>query len=328
MKVLFHSIGRKRKIERAGENQKWEWKTDYQLDSLYHGLVSILGEDLIDSVEFDHMYEENLDLLHGDNLRAYGNPRRFSLYGKIKKRNVDRTDILQKARNGYFDFIFLGLHHADEVYEEEIKEVEEFSGCKNLAFIHGGDYLTHNNAIDKHGPIFKRELEQSSDSIYPISFSIPSELVVDSIDLDKEKPFGSVIPSFMQQATFWETYTFKTEESYLNDYKKSLFGLTCKKGGWDCLRHYEILSTGCVPLFVDIKYCPKDTLTTLPKDMLLEAFRLIDYNEESSNLSMPRNFNRDYYEMIANSLLEYTKKNLTTEKSAKYLLDTTKQIFS
>ena len=43
---------------------------------------------------------------------------------------------------------------------------------------------------------------------------------------------------------------------------------------------------------------------------------------------MPRNFNRDYYEMIANSLLEYTKKKLTTEASAGYLLDTTKQIFS
>jgi len=328
MKVLFHSIGRKRKIERAGKNQKWEWKTDYQLDSLYHGLVSILGDDLIDSVEFDHMYEENLDLLHGDNLRAYGNPRRFSLYGKINKRNVDRTDILQKARSGYFDFIFLGLHHADEVYEEEVKEIEEFTGCKNLVFIHGGDYLEHNNAIDKHGPIFKRELEQSSDSIYPISFSIPSELIVDSIETDKEKVFASVIPSFMNQAAFWDTYTFKTEESYLNDYKKSLFGLTCKKGGWDCLRHYEILSTGCVPLFVDIEDCPKDTLTTLPKDMLLDALKLISYNRSSLELSIPSDFNKDLYQEIASSLLDYTKKNLTTEASAKYLLDTTKQIFS
>ena len=328
MKVLFHSIGRKRKIERAGKNQKWEWRTDYQLDSLYHGLVSVLGDDLIDSLEFDHMYEENLDLLHGDNLRAYGNPRRFCLYGKINKRNIDRTDILQKARNGYFDFIFLGLHHADEVYAEEVKEIEEFSGCKNLAFIHGGDYLKHNNIIDEHGPIFKRELEQASDSIYPISFSIPSELVVDSIELVKERPFASVIPSFMGQETFWKTYVFKTEESYLNDYNKSLFGLTCKKGGWDCLRHYEILSTGCVPLFFDIESCPKDTLTTLPKDMLLEAFKLLDYNETSTELSMPKNFDINRYEKLANSLLEYTKKKLTTEASAKYLLDTTKQIFS
>ena len=206
--------------------------------------------------------------------------------------------------------------------------MEEFTGCKNLAFIHGGDYLKHNNAIDKHGPIFKRELEQSSDSIYPISFSIPSELIVDSIEIKKEKAFGSVIPSFMGQETFWKTYVFKTEESYLNDYKKSLFGLTCKKGGWDCLRHYEILSTGCVPLFLDIESCPKDTLTTLPKDMLLEAFKLLDYNEISTELSMPKNFDINRYEKLANSLLEYTKKKLTTESSAKYLLDTTKQIFS
>ena len=62
--------------------------------------------------------------------------------------------------------------------------------------------------------------------------------------------------------------------------------------------------------------------------MLLEAFKLLDYNETSTELSMPKNFDINRYEKLANSLLEYTKKKLTTEASAKYLLDTTKQIFS
>ena len=85
MKVLFHSIGKKRKIARANDGYKWEWKADYQLDSLFHGLVSVLGDDLIDTPEFDHMYKENLHLLHADN------PNRFSLFGKIDNREVDRS---------------------------------------------------------------------------------------------------------------------------------------------------------------------------------------------------------------------------------------------
>lgn len=41
------------------------------------------------------------------------------------------------------------------------------------------------------------------------------------------------------------TYIFENEEEYYNDYKKSLFAITRKKGGWDCMRHYEILACGC-----------------------------------------------------------------------------------
>jgi hypothetical protein len=30
-----------------------------------------------------------------------------------------------------------------------------------------------------------------------------------------------------------------------------------KKGGWDCLRHYEIIGNGCMPYFENIEKCPK-----------------------------------------------------------------------
>ena len=47
-------------------------------------------------------------------------------------------------------------------------------------------------------------------------------------------------------------------------YQNSLFSLTYRKTGWDCLRHYEILASGSIPLFLDLEKCPEDT-TTLPK---------------------------------------------------------------
>ena len=37
----------------------------------------------------------------------------------------------------------------------------------------------------------------------------------------------------------------------------SWFGLTCKKGGWDCLRHYEIIAAGALLLFKDYNLKPK-----------------------------------------------------------------------
>lgn len=39
------------------------------------------------------------------------------------------------------------------------------------------------------------------------------------------------------------------EAAYHKMYQNSLFALTKKKGGWDCLRHYEILANGCIPIF-------------------------------------------------------------------------------
>ena len=37
----------------------------------------------------------------------------------------------------------------------------------------------------------------------------------------------------------------------------SWFGLTCRKGGWDSLRHYEILASGACLLFRDYDQKPK-----------------------------------------------------------------------
>ena len=40
------------------------------------------------------------------------------------------------------------------------------------------------------------------------------------------------------------------ESDYYKDYQRSYFAITCKKGGWDCLRHYEILANAVSPTFL------------------------------------------------------------------------------
>jgi serine/threonine protein kinase len=40
------------------------------------------------------------------------------------------------------------------------------------------------------------------------------------------------------------------------------------------MRHYEILGNNCIPYFVGLEDCPKNTLANLPKELLLEAREL------------------------------------------------------
>ena len=73
------------------------------------------------------------------------------------------------------------------------------------------------------------------------------------------------------------TYIYDNEKRIMRCIK-SIFALTYKKAGWDCLRHYEILMNGCIPLFLDIESCPKNIITTLPK------VKLIDLLKEFNNI--------------------------------------------
>ncbi len=112
----------------------------------------------------------------------------------------------------------------------------------------------------------------------------------------KSQDWGTVIPGKM------ETYVFRDEKSYYEDYQKSYFAVTHKKGGWDCMRHYEILANGCVPYFHDIVFCPDNTMVDFPKKECREANDIV----HSGILD-------DKYQDLANRLLRATKDKLTTE---------------
>lgn len=146
---------------------------------------------------------------------------------------------------------------------------------------------------------------------HPISFAIPSNKIVQTIPL-KDKDFATLIPGDLS------TYVFNDEADYYRDYQRSYFAFTWKKGGWDCMRHYEILASGCIPYFVDLEHCPAGTMANLPKELILEAMRLpgVSYGEIDHTL-----FDRVRYYEILEQLLAYTREHLTTEALARYVLD-------
>ena len=93
---------------------------------------------------------------------------------------------------------------------------------------------------------------------YPIQFAIPESKIVNKIP-EKSSDFAFLVPGKL------DTYIYNTESDYYRDYQKSYFALTCKKGGWDCLRHYEILANGCIPYFTDLDQCHPKTMLFFPK---------------------------------------------------------------
>jgi len=142
--------------------------------------------------------------------------------------------------------------------------------------------------------------------IYPITFSIPEEKIVDHPS-EKKKLVSSLIPGELG------TYTFTSEPEYYAEYQRSLFAMTTRKAGWDCMRHYEILANGCLPIFPFIENCPENTMKILPKSMIVE-----------SNSLFLRYFHRKMFTSeehgqfmdLISRMLEYTRTHLTTRAVA------------
>lgn len=137
--------------------------------------------------------------------------------------------------------------------------------------------------------------------VYPISFSIPECKIVKEVP-QKTRSIATIIPGDQS------TYIFNTESEYYADYQTSRFGKTVCKGGWDCLRHYEILANGCIPWFPDLAECPLRTMVHFPKEEILKT------NTWDRESPPP-----EYIE-TAQRLLDYTRTHLTTKAMAEYVL--------
>jgi hypothetical protein len=271
---------------------------------VFHGLRELLGENCVDYNHAWLMYTEDMERYwttrvpeHG---KSYGGG--FTLYGTLPNISVDRTDILKKLQTKYFDKIVYGSVHRNL---ELIVEVLQHYDRKDIIFIDGEDQTHLRLDILDKGVYFKRELVYTPTKlIRPLNFAIPEKLIVNSVP-SKSKDWGTIIPGDKS------TYVFDNQQDYYDDYASSYFALTTKKGGWDCLRHYEILMNGCIPYFPDLSGCPEYTMTRFPKSYILDTNKFVDTAE----------FSTDMYGETVNQLLEHTRTHLSTLSLAKYILE-------
>ncbi|MGH9498664.1 MAG: hypothetical protein ACRD3L_05930 [Terriglobales bacterium] len=238
---------------------------DYLCDMLFHGLRSELGDGALDASRLWYMYAD--EFAHGKHDRATLYGRGFSVYGLLgPDTGVDRDDIENKIRSRFFDLVIYGSIHRCADF---IREVMLAYPAEKIAFIDGEDQTAIVPALIGHGFYFKRELASPMEYVWPISFAIPDERI-GTAPRQKVKLQALIDPRDKR------TYIHQTEAGYYGDYSESLFGVTMKKAGWDCLRHYEIMANACVPWFLGLESCPTSSMTTLPKCELLAAKNLLE----------------------------------------------------
>jgi hypothetical protein len=265
---------------------------DYLCDTIMHGLYYILGDELTHTSTYSIMYA---DYMNTNNLYGYG----FTVWGLLPTKFNDNTDIINKIKLKYFDYVIYGSVTRCRDYLDIV--LANYDKSK-IVFIDGEDYQ-HVSFTEVGVPIFKRELLKPTINSYPISFSIPAEKIVNSIPA-KHSKLAAYKPG--------DPYSYSTEEAYYQQYRDAMYGLTHKKAGWDCMRHYEILANGCLPYFPDLADCPRTTMTNFPRAQVLLGNAL--YNSSYVN--------EDRYNALLDNVLAHTRAKLTTTSAAKYVLDT------
>jgi len=238
---------------------------DYLCDMLFHGLRGELGPDVVDAEPLWYMYAHEFGEGRHDRSKLYG--RGFTMYGLLGTDSaVDRTDLERKIHSRYFDLIVYGSIHRCARF---LQDVLATYPAKQILFIDGEDQAAVISHLLGRGIYFKRELASAVPGVMPIEFAIPEEKF-HTTPRPKVKLTAFIDPRDKR------TYIHQTEASYYGDYAESLFGVTMKKAGWDCLRHYEIVANGCVPWFLELEQCPQATMPFLPKYELQLAKRLLE----------------------------------------------------
>lgn len=301
MKVLFYPLI---DLDKIHCNRIY---CDYMVDCLFHGLRSELGADCVDAIKIPIWYNTT------NRSELYGNG--FTIYGLLDDIEVDRTDIPSKIANRYYDQIIVAIHNNRFNHSENAAVIEQFTRYGNkVKIVCGNDSQKLDLKLARLGPYFKRELIDSIPGVYPINFCVPEEKIIDFIP-DKTTLFSEERPNHIGI----DGWKIKSEVEYYEKYRTALFGITYKKGGWDSMRHYEILMNGCIPFFSDIVHCPNNTMTFFPKDIvrsILESHFTI-YNDKLTYIPYE---SAEAVTIAIAELISWTKKFLTTKAIAKYVL--------
>jgi hypothetical protein len=274
-------------------------KPDYLNDMIYHGLINSPGVFVYESSWPGYMLKG-----HPNPNALYG--RGFTLYARMTHHPMvsSPSRIEEKIHDKFYDYIIYG---SIARCADFLPVVQRIYPKNKIVFLDGEDWP----AITRHtllncGFYFKRELVMSMREVKPISFSIPSEHVVQAVP-EKTKMVAGINPSFDK------SYTFDSEQDYYAEYRRSFYGKTKKKAGFDCLRHYEILANGCMPIFEGIAHLPDTVMTRFPKQTVKNVTKLVEANPEVELAN---------YKEVMSELLDYTRENLTTVKEAARLLET------
>jgi hypothetical protein len=274
--------------------------------------------------------------------------RGFTIYGLLPQIN-------RGIQNLDFEYCIIPIHHTNisnyQYIHNHISNIlKKFDG-KKIAVIDGWDrdYINPqilNLCLCNNIKYFKRELFQKIDGVYPITFAFPEEKIPNKTTNIENKihNIAPLIPVNQSiNSEYMKTYIYDTEQSYYQMYQNSYFALTSKKGGWDTLRHYEIIANGCIPIFVDLENCPQYCLWNFPKQICLDVKHIKGLRLNTTNklwvtkktllhcgyvnIDNPghidfTSFDFEFYNKTLDQLKQWLYNIGTTKQLAKYVMDT------
>lgn len=293
---------------------------DYLDECVLIGLKELFGSQVVDVNKKLSLYTDYPDEMK---YRLYG--RGYTLTQNIEPHECDRDDIENKIRNKFYDYVVYAKienchDYFDLVYEHYPKN--------RIALLDGGDWMNIHPSVTYDTMFFKREcfLGMSNvnyskyfNNIKPISFAFPTKRITRS--QNKSKLLSTINP--LDRTTYFDKdnpseYKFKTEKEYYEEYQSSRFAITCQKAGWDCLRHYEIIGNGCIPLFHRVENAPPGTISMLPRRLLLQIRTMWENNQDFLIENYDEYFERLFHHFINNNttikLAEYFMKEMNDAK--------------
>jgi hypothetical protein len=255
---------------------------DYLTDGLLHGLRTLLGQDAIDFPKAEPMYRSMAAHDRGARVRGGG----FTLYGTLDDLPIDRHRVIWRAvHEREFDLIVFGdIWRTFGLWTEMAPQLKDtpcavLDGADRVEpFPYSGLWWRVPSwwtlpRTQRRATYFKREITPWTywfrsyltlppplgraagllRKMRPIAFSIPEEKIVREPPV-KEKEFGAhVVDEEVARAIGGTaSYAFEEESAYYEDLRRSRFGITTKRAGWDALRHYEIAANGAVPCFREL----------------------------------------------------------------------------
>lgn len=317
---------------------------DYLSLNLIHGLRSLLGNDVVDFPKVEHGYRSASQTMRS---RAYG--RGFTAYFRMDDSEVERDNIWFRAEEGEFDLIIFG--DINRTWGMFIENGIPLLGKVPIAIVDGAD----SPALYPKGPMwwrrrqwwflprshradfrFKRELGPwtyrtsvygliptaiakrigSQSRIAPISFAIPEDNIVESVpEKTKDFPLHIVDPEVAERLGATEKYAFDTEADYYADLRRSRFGITVKRAGWDCMRHYELAASGTIPCFRRLSEKPD----TCAPHGLVDGVNCIEYSEADDLFHKLGELDSASEQRLAEAALDWARANTTSHRASELL---------
>lgn len=264
-------------------------KPDYLNDMISLQLLTDL-DITTDLTSYPHYLFNDLS----STIDIYG--KGFTIYKKLSSDlNVSIVELahLTNLQIQAYDFI---VYPSIRRFSNSFHRIAKLVNFSKIIAIDGEDDQLISNKCTRC-VYFKRELPYIASclGILPISFFVPS-FCIDYIFRNYSCNLNKVYFLSPCDPRDVSTYVYNTEESYYLQYAKSFFGFTQLKGGWDCLRHYEIILAGCVPLFQKVELMPNKVMQLYPKQLQLLANQLYHSYKDK-----PIDFNfKFHYQFIYN----------------------------